>query len=102
MPDSKFSLTYLRKHPEVLDELGDWVQSKIGNETACVITHQEFEAAFHRIPGVITMHFGAVAGRNEAENVRHLCVIGQQNPSPSDTRSCPRAPPEVRSLKRSG
>jgi hypothetical protein len=86
MPDSKFSLTYLRKHPEVLEELIDWVQSKIGNETACVITHQEFEAAFHRILGIITMHFGAVAGRNDAENVRHLFEIGQQNPSPPDTR----------------
>jgi hypothetical protein len=44
------------------------------------------EDTFKGMNNVITMHHGAVAGRDEAKNVRYAFIIGQQNPSPEACR----------------
>ena len=80
------SKTSLHNRASLVAELRDFVAFKAAGETALVITHLEFEAAFEGLPDIQVAHFGAIAGRDEWGKVRHLFVIGRPQPNPGDTR----------------
>ncbi|MCP3658114.1 MAG: DEAD/DEAH box helicase family protein [Herbaspirillum sp.] len=61
--------------------------AKFGRQAGAVITYKATADAIrpHVPEGVTVMHFGAVRGRNDVENVRWLLIAGRMQPSHYDS-----------------
>ena len=84
IPANKFSKTNLEKEPGLVTEIVDFVLAKSAGELALVVTHASIEARFQGYSHIRTLHFGAVAGKDGHGDVRHIFVIGMQQPKPED------------------
>jgi hypothetical protein len=80
------SKTRLEERPERVDELADFARMKAGGQTALVICNLAVKTHFQDLPGIEVAHYGAMAGRDEWRNVRHLFVTGGTTPAPEDVR----------------
>jgi hypothetical protein len=80
------SKTSLHNRAPLVSELVDFVRLKTAGEPALVVTNLEFEPQFEGIPNVSVAHFGAMAGRDDWGQVRHIFVFGGTQPAPDDTR----------------
>lgn len=79
-------LTALNKSPKKVATIVDYVRALTRSGSVGVITHLAFEKDFAAVPGVITAHFGALAGRDDFREVRHLVVLGKQQPDAKDAK----------------
>ena len=81
------SKTSLSKRDELVNELRDFIALTSRGEPTLIVTHLDLEPAFEGMPNVQVAHFGAIAGRDEWKDVRHLFLLGRPQPSPNDTRA---------------
>jgi hypothetical protein len=81
------SKTRLRRYPERVHEVVDFVRLKAGGAKALVICHAEHEEKFEGIPNLIAAHHGAIAGRDDLKDVDHVFVLGSPQANPEATRT---------------
>ena len=81
IPSSKFSKTSLIDKPKLVDEIVDYVLAMSNGEPTLVVTHEAVERCFHGHKHIRTLHFGAVAGKDEYGDVRYEFVIDNRTPA---------------------
>jgi len=84
-PHGKATVSENNRRIGRLAELRDFVALN-GGQNPLVVTYEDIEDRFRRLPGVETAHFNAIAGLDVHRDVRTLFVIGRPLPSPEDVR----------------
>lgn len=58
-----------------------WQARRLAQKRVLVVTHKHCEAAFADLPGIVTLHFNALAGLDSFGDVAAIIIVGRPLPS---------------------